>query len=351
MTTLKFENKRLHVIVWIAYIVYDRIYYFYVLGNFANFWDYVVYYFINISLFYINAHIVLPVALTSKQNKYLRLVGAVLAEAMIYIICRYAFLNLLNLFNIAPSPRFTTNRTFISNGIIRFVYFLGLSTGYWFALTTYYNRKKINDLEQTKLQDELNTQSLEKALLLAENAYLKSQINPHFLLNTLNFLRDSISKYSEQVAGSFTTLSEIMRYALASAGDDGKVPLESELKHIVNFITLNQARFSQRLQIDFIVNGDPKGLRIIPLVLITMVENLFKYGDLLNEAFPAKIFATIDENNLTFVTHNLKKKKVTERSHGIGIQNIKNRLANYHSFELDIDDDGQVYKSTLKIQL
>jgi len=351
MKILKFENLKLHLIVWLVFIMYDRVYSCVLRGTIDNLWNYVIYYAINISLFYVNAHIVLPTALSRQKYPYLKLALLAIAEIIIYIILRYLFLDLLIAVHIDPYPPYISNQSFSSNCIIRVVYYLGLSTGYWFGLTTYYNAKKIDELEQIKLRDEIRTEILEKTLLATENAYLKSQVNPHFLLHTLDFLRDSVSKFSEQVAGSFMTLSEIMRYALTGADEDGKVPLESELEHIANFIILNQARFSQRLRVDFIIKGDAVGLRIIPLVLITLVENLFKYGDLLNEAFPAKIIAIIDGNNLTFVTHNLRKKKVTELSHGIGIQNIKNRLAIYHSYELEVDDDGKVYKSTLKIQL
>ena len=351
MKVLKFENLKLHIIVWLVFIIYERVYSCVLRGTIDNLWNYLFFYAINLSLFYFNAHIVLPTALAQQKYRYFKLFLMAVAEIGIYTILRYLSLYLLIAAHIDPYPPFISNQFFASGCIYRAVYYLGLSTGYWFALSTYYNAKKIDDLEQIKLQDEIRTQTLEKTLLATENAYLKSQVNPHFLLHTLDFLRDSVLKFSGQVAGSFTTLSEIMRYALASAGEDGKVPLASELEHIANFIELNQARFSQRLRIDFSTDGDPTELRIIPLVLITMVENLFKYGDLLNESFPAKIIATIDENNLTFVTHNLKKKRIMERSHGIGIQNIKNRLNMYHNYELQIEEDDQVYKSTLKIQL
>ncbi|OIQ66163.1 sensor histidine kinase YehU [mine drainage metagenome] len=197
----------------------------------------------------------------------------------------------------------------------------------------------------------MQKQELEKTLLVTENAYLKSQINPHFLLNTLNFLYNSVSKYSEKIADSVMTLSDIMRYALTNADDDGKVWLESELDQINNFVKLNQARFNQRLNIELVTEGEADGLRIIPLVLITLVENVFKYGDLLNESYPARIITTIDSGILIFITQNLKKKKVAERGYGIGIKNVKNRLAMYHQYELIIEDHETDYKSTLKIEL
>ena len=147
------------------------------------------------------------------------------------------------------------------------------------------------------------------------------------------------------------TLSDIMRYALTNADDDGKVWLESELEQVNNFVILNQARFNKRLNIDLITEGDTEGLRIIPLVLITLVENVFKYGDLLNENYPARIITTIDGGKLIFITQNLKKKKVVEHGYGIGIKNVRDRLAMYHQYELNIEDNETEYKSTLKIEL
>jgi LytS/YehU family sensor histidine kinase len=147
------------------------------------------------------------------------------------------------------------------------------------------------------------------------------------------------------------TLADIMRYALTNADDDGKVRLEAEIDHIGNFIKLNQARFNQRLCVDLEINGDMGGLRIIPLVLITLAENVFKYGDLLNETCHAKIIANITGNNLTFITQNMKKKNIREHGHGIGIQNIKKRLAIYHQYDLIIEDKEEEYKSILTIQL
>jgi len=197
----------------------------------------------------------------------------------------------------------------------------------------------------------LQNQILEKSLLTAENAYLKSQINPHFLLNTLNFLYNSIAKFSEKTADSILLLSDIMRYALTSTDEDGKVGLDQEIDNIESFLKLNQARFNQRLCIDYEFDGNTYGLRIIPLVLITFVENVFKYADLLNPSNPAKISIQIMENTLIFSTYNLKRKSVQFDSHGIGIENVKSRLNTYYQYELIIDDNESEYKLMLKVNL
>jgi two-component system LytT family sensor kinase len=351
MKTLKFENLKVHLIVWSIYICYEVLVVFTIAGKLANFPDFAGHYLLNIAIFYLNAHILLPNAINYNKKSYIRLVAMLLCEVIVYIFFRYLLLNFYSYFNIQISEPFTTIRYFLISCSWRGIYFIGLSTGYWFALSTIQNMKRIDDLENTQLRNELQNQALEKALLSTENAYLKSQINPHFLLNTLNFLYNSVSKLSEKIADSVMTLSDIMRYALTNADEDGKVKLESEIEHISNFIKLNQARFNQRLCIELLIEGDPEGLRIIPLVLITLAENVFKYGDLLNDTYPAKIIIIIENNTLTFITQNQKRKIIAVRGHGIGINNVKSRLTMYHQYELTIEDSEAEYKSILKIEL
>jgi len=142
-----------------------------------------------------------------------------------------------------------------------------------------------------------------------------------------------------------------MRYALTSTDADGKVGLDQEIDNIESFLKLNQARFNQRLSIVYEIDGNSSGLRIIPLVLITFVENVFKYADLLSSSNPAKISIQIRENTLVFYTYNLKRKAVQFDSHGIGIENVKSRLNTYYQYELVIDNDEFEYKLMLKINL
>lgn len=350
MKALKFKPNRAHFIAWAIFITYERLLTFHLVGHFANLWNYPVVYLVDISLFYFHAHILLPNASKGKKILFGRLIIMLCAELTVYISLKYAFHALFGLLKIPFAPVFINHIDFITVFLFRAIYLLGLSTGYWFALSSYYNNKKIDDMQRSQLQNELETQELEKTLVTAENAYLKSQINPHFLLNTLNFLYNSVSKFSDKVADSVMTLSEIMRYALTNAAEDGKVRLEDEIDHVANFIKLNQARFNQRLCIDYSVAGEPGELRIIPLVLITLVENLFKYGDLLNEANPAKIIANIEGNQLLFVTENIKKTSVREKGHGIGLKNITERLNMYHDYDLKIEENEQFYRSALTIR-
>ena len=340
-----------HIITWAVFIIYERAISYITYGVFPNIWAIVAYYLLDIVFFYFHAHIVAPRCYKGVKFLYSRLILFILAEFAVYILCRYAIYFLFIFIHLPPSPKLGTHGFFIAFVSIRLFFILGLSTGYWFALTTLQNRKKIDDLDRSRLQNQLEHQELEKTLLTAENAYLKSQINPHFLLNTLNFLYNSVSKFSDKVADSVMTLSEIMRYALTNAAEDGKVRLEDEIEHVINFIKLNQARFSQRLRINYSITGEPGELRIIPLVLITIVENLFKYGDLHNDTDPAKITIVIEGNQLIFTTENVKKRNVRETGHGIGLKNITERLKMYHDYDLKIVENEQFYRSALMIRL
>jgi len=351
MKTLKFENLKDHAIAWFMFISYEIIIAYCFGGSIGNFLDTIAYYCCSIILFYFNAHIGLPNSQSHGKISFIKLPLVIVSELIVYVCLRYLVVILFHFLHLPLVPEYTTFKVFLGASLYRGLYFTGLSTGYWFALTTVLNRKKIADLETTQLRNELQQENLEKALLSTENAYLRAQINPHFLLNTLNFLYNSIADYSDEVADSVMTLADIMRYALTNADEDGKVKLELEIEQIVNFVKLNQARFSKRLNIDLQIEGEPEGLRIIPLILITLVENVFKYGDLLNQSYPAQILIIIDGNTLTFTTQNLKKKKVNETGHGIGVKNVKSRLAAHHEFDLTIEDNEKDYKSVLKIKL
>ena len=351
MKILKLEKIKLHVIFWAIFIAYELAVSYSFGGRFTTFPDYASHYLLNISLFYLNAYLVFPTAINRERKSYFILTLLIIAELVLYMLLKYLLTNLLVGFNFQISRPITNTWSFLMESIWRAIYFIGLSTGYWFALSTIQDRKTIDNLENINVRNELQNQILEKTLLSTENAYLKSQINPHFLLNTLNFLYNSVSKFSEETAESILLLSDIMRYALTNADEDGKVKLASEIEHISSFIKLNQARFSQRLNIDFRVEGDFDNLRIIPLVLITLAENVLKYGDLLSEEYPAKIIVLIEGYNLTFTTQNRKRKIVHDHGYGIGIKNVKDRLAMYYKYDLTIEDTETEYKSILRIEL
>ena len=347
----KLTDVKWHVVFWTGFIIYEVLIVGIFVQKFGNFWDYALHYVLHIVLFYFHANVVLPSTLGGTKRSYFKLSLFVVGELSAYFFVKYEILWALYAIHVAVIPPYTTDLNFVLMGLWRGIYFLGFSTAYWFALTSLQKQKKVAQLERQNLINDLEHQRLEKVLLTTENAYLKSQINPHFLLNTLNFLYNSVSKFSDETAEGVMALSEIMRYALTDADQDGKVSLEAEIEHIQNFIKLNQARFSQGLYVDFQISGDIEGRKIIPLVLLTLTENVFKYGNLLSPKNPARISLNVEHEQLTFETENQKRKSPPDRGYGLGIENVKQRMSINYAYDLVIEDAEDYFKLALNVKL
>ncbi len=206
-------------------------------------------------------------------------------------------------------------------------------------------KKQRKILEAQKMQLEVDKSQ-------ANFKFLKSQINPHFLHNTLNFLYAKSLPYSAELSEGILTLSDIMRYALnEAAGSDDKAPLKDEIEHVRNVIKINQLRFSNNLNVNFEVQGVINGAEIIPFVLITIVENAFKHGDLQKPEYPIDIKLNVTNKRLYFYCRNKKKTGPKEISTGLGLDNIRNRLqfAYGSNYTLLIKDDTDFYTTELTI--
>lgn len=200
--------------------------------------------------------------------------------------------------------------------------------------------------------DKKHQKILEMQNLQANYNFLKAQINPHFLHNTLNFFYAKSLPYSEELSDGILTLSEIMRYALSKENAiDGKILLKDEIEHLRNVIKINQLRFSNNLNVNFEVHGTVGEVMMIPFVLITIVENAFKHGDLKNPEFPIDIQLTVVDDKLTFYCKNKKKTGPKELSTSIGLDNTKKRLDMvYHNrYTINIIDETEFYTTQLII--
>ncbi|HEX6848719.1 MAG TPA: histidine kinase [Chitinophagaceae bacterium] len=206
-------------------------------------------------------------------------------------------------------------------------------------------QKQRKILEAQKLQLEVEKSE-------ANLNFLKAQINPHFLHNTLNFLYAKSLPYSGELSEGILTLSDIMRYALSEGNArEGKAPLKDEIEHVRNVIKINQLRFSNKLNVNFDVSGAVDGVSIIPFVLITLVENAFKHGDLNKQEHPIDIRLTINRNKISFYCRNKKKTGPKELSTGVGLENIKKRLdlAYGDKYEFIVKDESEFYTTILTI--
>lgn len=183
----------------------------------------------------------------------------------------------------------------------------------------------------------------EKAI--AELSFLKAQINPHFLYNTLNNIYTLSVIGSEKTSESIMKLSNIMRYVTDEAEADF-VTLISELNCIGNFIDLQKLRLGKMVTLDYTVTGDPRGYQISPLLLMTFIENVFKYGLSNHEPTSIHIHIGIGEDKILFHSQNriFNHNQHSERA-GIGISNTRKRLDYLYpdKYMLKIDQDDNLF--------
>ncbi|MEM9889077.1 MAG: histidine kinase [Bacteroidota bacterium] len=205
-------------------------------------------------------------------------------------------------------------------------------------------------------QLEARKKEFEKEQLTSELRFLKAQINPHFLFNTLNNLYYLAFNNSPNTTEVIAKLSQMMRYMLYESNHP-RVPLDNEIEYIRNYISLEKLRLNDEVPIDFEVKGKTAGVAIVPLVLITFLENAFKHG-VSNTTEQAWIKATlnVEEGMCYYQVANSKisesGKTVSEKS-GIGLQNVKRRLDlsypdNYH---LAVRENEDHYAVDLKLNL
>lgn len=192
----------------------------------------------------------------------------------------------------------------------------------------------------------------------AELAFLKSQVNPHFLFNTLNNIYALAYAKSDAAPGAILKLSELMRYMLYdSAGKPGsnapeRVPLSKEVAYLSNYVELEKLRVANA-QVEFSVEGNTDLFRIEPLLLVSFVENAFKHGDLSDPGQPLVLYLSVQQGKLRFDTLNKKVSRQTDAVGGIGLANVRRRLhllyPNRHT--LHITDQDNLYACSLELTL
>lgn len=325
-----------HVLAWVAFAAYEQAIVLLTDGARPNLLHTLLLYALNIGVFYGNGSWLLP-RLYARRH-YLGYVAAVLLLLASYGLVR----SVLNHYWVPETGSFWRMWAL---GVYRSSFFVFLSAGYWFARTAL-------QLATQRRMHERQLREAERSLFEANLSILKSQINPHFFFNALNFLYAEVYPHSENAARAIVLLSETMRYALQEDSQD-KVLLEKEVQHLRNYIDINQLRFHNQLQLRFECSGSLHFLLIPPLVLITFVENCFKHGELTDPADPLLIRLDVVENQLTFYTHNRKRVGLKEPSTGIGLANTRKRLAIMYPerHQLLIDDTPTHYTCTLRLAL
>jgi LytS/YehU family sensor histidine kinase len=200
---------------------------------------------------------------------------------------------------------------------------------------------------------------LEKVNTETELKYLKSQINPHFLFNSLNSIYALSLQKSDLAPDLILKLSDILRYLLYD-GSEKKVSLAQELKYLKSYLELEKVRHGSRMDLEIEVTGDTDKEEIAPMLLIPFVENSFKHGlgKDMSKGY-VKVLVDAADGNLKFAIANSKPINGSEVSSkkgykgGIGLINVKKRLKllypNKHT--LNVDSSDKEFQVTLNIKL
>ncbi|RYZ56510.1 MAG: histidine kinase [Chitinophagaceae bacterium] len=205
------------------------------------------------------------------------------------------------------------------------------------------------------LDNQIVTQKTQALLLQktreAELQFLRSQINPHFLFNTLNNIYSLVYEQSPKAPEAVLKLAELMRYLLYEQKE--KVPLSREWQYVQNFIELQRMRFPQELPLQVKTEGDVEKHEIVPHVLIGFVENAFKHGDFKDPSMPLRITLACNGSTVRFETENKIGRLQKDASGGVGLDNIRRRLAllypEQHSLQIFRKDD--LYHSQLILNI
>ena len=335
-----------HLAAWTIFATYEVSTIYFVMGRLAPLTDYFCHYLLNMALFYTN------VGLLTGRYKNFKRITLVIMEIACYMILNYGLNSLLEtMFQHIQRPTAILH-SFALSSLYRCLYFLGLSTFYSVAVNLIRSKENLILLEKKRWEQERKEGEMASELLSTQNALLRSQINPHLFFNTLNFIYTEIYKVSSRAGEAVMLLSEITRYSIRQADANGLSYLSEEIASVRDLLQLNQLRFNGRLELHFKCEVEPGEMKIIPLAFLTLVENVLKFGDLQDPAYPAVITLEISDDKMNFATRN---KKMHGRSvvsgTGIGLANTRMRLKQVYqdNFTLRIHDTDDLYYTQLTI--
>ena len=296
-------------------------------------------------LFVLNNHVLLPFLYYKRRYIIYVLVSLLLICGLFFLIELYERSNVAIALSFGRIGQITSYRHI---SLVVFPWFGNMIAGAVMFLANLI----IKNMYRSMQEDE-DKERLEKQHIQAEMYYLKYQINPHFLMNTLNNIHALVDFDAESAKRCIIELSGMMRYVVYESSNDN-IPLKQDIKFIENYIELMRIRYAQ--DIDIRLNY-PKELSsaitIPPLILVVFVENAFKHGISHNHPSFIHIDIECDKEFMTARFRNsIFERLDKEHKAGIGLDNVRKRLELIYGnrYELEIDNSAEdSYCITLKI--
>ncbi len=290
--------------------------------------------------YYITIYFIVPRFL--KRKKYLLFVLLTISLIAFSALLR-SFVSMQMVRHVfTDSPVLPFNRLYLNSLVNIFVWVELFIIGKMIA-DRIYNQQQLALLEKERMKHELD--------------FLKAQINPHALFNSLNSIYGHIDKSNQTARNILLKFSDILRYQLYDCSED-KISMEKEVEYIRNYISFQQIRKDENLQVNVEIEGELYKHDIAPLLLVVFIENAFKFvSSFTDRENRIDIRLSVAGDVFTFYVYNTTEYRESSTSllnqHGIGIVNLKRRLELLypHSHEIDFKRDGDHYEATLKLKL
>lgn len=347
-TWLKRNRKvvRWHVVAWVVFAIYDNIYSILLPESVEHVrWEisFAIYNFLgSVFTFY---SLLFCLHMYARGRRGWASIGVVAVFLIVGVVTHFAII----VFDLpyTRNPASTYLRLVVVGSLQFAIPFFLYALAYIFAHNLVAKEKEVRSLKEKRLEQE-------KENLVLERAFVRSRINPHFLFNMLNYFYAKTFATLPDVSDGILKLSEMMHYSIGeNEGKEGLVLLNKEIEQIRRLIDLQNMRFSERLHLNFVVQGDTEGKRVIPMTLITIVENVFKHGELFDRENPVSIKCNVDEaeGRLRFEVHNKKGKGPKDLSTGIGLQNTESRLRIFYgdNYKFHVLDSGPFFTVLLEL--
>jgi len=346
------DKYRVHFTVWAIYIFYESVVTELLATKHGAVPAYITHYSIVIFFFYLHANLALPWALKNKSSAFWKVPLAMLLSLVAFTAVYYLddlILIKCHVYLMDGSPSLKLQYWVLH--IYRVTYYIILSSAYYYFKNYFKETKKTEELEKQRLTEIIYRQQVEQELARAQNAFLKAQINPHFLFNTLDFIYHNVMELSPRASDAIIALSEMMRYAIDADKMGEFIMIGEEIEQVQNLEYLNRLRKSEEMPLRLIYADEIYGINFIPLVLLTLAENIFKHGNLLNR-HEATMEIYINNGVLIIETDNLSISNRQSTSHRTGLLNIEQRLK--HAYGDDVyfnyyHDKNDHFKVQIKV--
>lgn len=307
-----------------------------------NGWVLSLFYILDVAWFYLLAYRIYPYLQLLTRSNFIRTTLGVLALSMFALILLLA--NQISIWIYTGQANLAITDFLIFRSIWRGVYISLIALCFW------YHRDRISKAQELQLQTELRFEA-ERRQLELENAYLRSQVNPHLLFNSLTYLYKEALINLPNASQPVMLIAEMMDYAL-NPGINGKATIQEEAKHIDRLVRLYQLLGDRAGSIRFNSAIENTDLLIPPLIFNHFVENVLKYGVLNDIQNPATIELKERDRVVELTTIN-QIKEGSQPGHGQGLNNTQARLNKHYPgrHNLQIDHIGLDYITRLQIEL